>query len=196
LKYFILFLLFIFQIRGAHGQSTWEARAGINDASFGSKNADQGLQTTSKISFYIGACVNLPVGRHFSITPGIEYAMQGGTVTDNSNFFVGNGNFSLQYIAVPIQLRYDLSSKIFFQTGPRASILISAAVSENGSTFHGTNGFSAIDYSWEMGAGLLLSKEIGIDFHYNLGINSIYEANNISDLKNRVFQAGLFYLFK
>ena len=45
------------------------------------------------------------------------------------------------------------------------------------------------------GGGYLVRSGLGVDVRYNLGISNISENNDV-DVKNRVWQFGLFYQFR
>jgi hypothetical protein len=55
--------------------------------------------------------------------------------------------------------------------------------------------FKNTDFSWAFGLGYLATSGLGVDARYNLGISNINNTSRTADVRNSVFQFGLFYQF-
>ncbi|RYD87357.1 MAG: PorT family protein, partial [Sphingobacteriales bacterium] len=95
----------------------------------------------------------------------------------------------------PVLAQYMTQSGFRLQTGPQLGILTSGKFADAGGNVERNvkEDMSNIDFSWVFGAGFLFPGGVGIDARYNLGITDVWEGP--AQLKNSVFQLGLFYQF-
>jgi hypothetical protein len=56
------------------------------------------------------------------------------------------------------------------------------------------NRFKQSDLGWAFGIGFLSTSGLGVDARYNLGLSDITKGRG--NVKNRVWQFGLFYQFR
>lgn len=103
-----------------------------------------------------------------------------------------NNKLELNYLSLPILGQYMFGNGLRIQTGPQFAYRVNnnAASGHAGSL---DNTYKKTDFSWSLGAGYLTRSGLGFDARYNYGLTDI--SKNNSDIKNRVWQLGLFYQF-
>lgn len=77
------------------------------------------------------------------------------------------------------------------QTGPQMGFLTAAQYKGAGEEATIKSSLKDTEFSWSFGASYLSRIGLGIDARYNLGLTDISKTS--ADIKNRVWQAGLFY---
>jgi hypothetical protein len=81
------------------------------------------------------------------------------------------------------------------QTGPQLGILASVndKLNDVETGNFTSDDFKSIDFAWSAGLGYLTYSGFGIDARYNFGLSNINDFGT-NNLKNNVFQVGLFYM--
>lgn len=192
--------------------------ANAQDARFGLKGGidfsnftgdTEGIDFKSRVGFTIGGFVEIKFSEKFAIQPEILYATQGakvknfGVQLDNWTYVVGNVNFNLAYINVPLMFKYYASEGFALEAGPQIGFLTSA---KSKTTVNGYNrshemnvkdSFQSIDFALNFGASYDFTKNVSIDGRYNLGLANIAktEAGDETKLHNSVFLVTLGYKF-
>jgi len=95
-------------------------KAGGNLSSF------TGSDSKSKIGFYAGAFVNVPLSEAFSIQPEVVYSQQGAKAKDQYYFgaiAVTDMKQTLGYINVPVMVQYNATPKFYLEVGPEFGFL-------------------------------------------------------------------------
>jgi hypothetical protein len=157
-------------------------KAGVNFSALGANGSNSDHRT----GLHAGLLAHLHVSPHFAVQPEVMYSSQGAEYIDAVKT-------KLNYVNVPVLAQYMFGSGLRLQTGPQIGFLTSAE-SKNGNTeTEVNNSFKKTDVSWAFGTSYLTRSNLGIDARYNLGLTDV--SNNNSDLKNRVWQVGLFYQF-
>jgi hypothetical protein len=77
------------------------------------------------------------------------------------------------------------------QTGPQVGFLTNARSKGGGEEATIKTSLKDTDFSWSFGGSYLSRIGLGIDARYNLGLTDINKT--AADMKNRVWQVGLFY---
>ncbi|MBO9684525.1 MAG: PorT family protein [Flavisolibacter sp.] len=163
------------------------AQIGIKGGANFSALSANGSSSDQRTGFNAGLLAHFHVSPHFAVQPEVMYSSQGAEYTDVAKT-------KLNYINVPVLGQYMFGNGLRLQTGPQVGILTSAE-SKNGNTeTEVKSSFKKTDVSWSFGTSYLTRSNIGIDARYNLGLTDI--SKNNSDLKNRVWQVGLFYQFR
>jgi hypothetical protein len=159
-------------------------KGGVNLANF--KN-ESNSNTDSKTGFYAGGLAHIHLSKSFAIQPEVVYSQQGAEA--------GNAKWKANYVNIPVLAQYMFGNGFRLQTGPQLGILTSSEVKSGGTETDLDNVFKTTDFSWSFGTSYLFDKGLGIDARYNLGLSNINK-NESPELKNRVWQLGLFYQFK
>lgn len=104
------------------------AKAGVNLASIAGDEIDD---FNGRIGFHVGALVEIPINKKFSIQPELLYSMHGAareySVIPNGGYGIKyETNLNLDYINIPIMAKYYIIDGLSFETGPQFGILVSA----------------------------------------------------------------------
>lgn len=157
-------------------------KAGVNFSAFSANGSSSGHRT----GFNGGVLAHFHVNPHFAVQPEVMYSSQGAEFTDVART-------KMNYINVPVLGQYMFGNGLRLQTGPQIGFL-TTAISKNGNSESLDNSFQRTDIAWSFGSSYLTKSNIGIDARYNLGLTDI--SKNNSNVKNRVWQIGLFYQFR
>lgn len=160
---------------------------------------NQGTQTSSRVGFHVGALAHIHVAPSIAIQPEAVYSSQGFKyIYDAPGTYNGEHSVALDYINIPVLFQYMIGTGFRLETGPQLGILVNAQDRQNGNNtgIFTTSDFKSTDFSWAFGAGLLSSSGLGLDVRYNVGISNVRNVPGYtSNVRNGVFQAGLFYQF-
>jgi hypothetical protein len=145
-----------------------------------------------KSGFNTGLYASIPFSKSFSLEPECIYSQQGTSFQNDT----AHGTLNYDYINIPVLIRYRLAMGLFFETGLQVGILLSANEKSNGNSTDIMYKTYSPDYSWPMGLGYEMpNKHFGIDLRYNLGLINILRSGSDANVKNSVFQFGVFYTF-
>lgn len=181
-------------------QSTDGPRFGVKAG--GNLSSFTGGDSKSKIGFYAGAFVNVPLSEAFSIQPEIVYSQQGAKAKDDyemATYTIKNMKQTLGYINVPVMLQYNATPEFYLEAGPEFGLLISAQAKGdiNGSTYKADNKESMNNFNFGAGIGLgyKFTPNLGMNARYIAGITKILKNDFGDSSKNTNFQLGVNYLF-
>ena len=170
--------------------------AGVNLSTIG---GDSISGAKNKTGFFVGGTVIVPMGSGFSFNPELTYSLKGAKFSDQGT----NGSFKLNYLELPILLRYDFAvagtTRPFLLAGPALGFQTSCKISgEDQST---TVTFGCKDFFDQLGAPIDVKKfdtgamfgggvafdvsghTMSLGLRYNLGLNDVFSD---TDAKNRV----------
>lgn len=150
------------------------------------------LKTGAQLSdhrtgYYAGALAHIHLNRHFALQPEVMYSSQG---AENSS----TAKTKLHYINVPVLGQYMFGNGFRLQTGPQVGFLTAAQLESGNEEAPIKTSLKDTDFSWSFGAGYVSRIGLGIDARYNLGLNDVSKTS--AEMKNRVWQVGLFYQFR
>lgn len=161
--------------------------------------------------FNVGLLLSVPLSNKFSFQPEVVYSNQGASGRPAGGYLVSaTEKYQLNYVNVPLLLKYHLPLGFFVETGPQVGLLVSARIDEtvigdvNDNHYHVKDQFKSTDFSWALGAGYLAPIDLGFDIRYNRGLTDISNATasgmqnapvQNGSIKNSVVQIGIFYLF-
>ncbi|SEH29943.1 porin family protein [Chryseobacterium culicis] len=171
-------------------------KAGGNLSSF------TGGDSKSKIGFYAGAFVNVPLSESFSIQPEVVYSQQGAKAKDDyemATYTIKNMQQNLGYINVPIMLQYNATPELYFEAGPEFGLLVSAQAKGdiNGSTYKANNKDNLKNFNFGAGIGLgyKFTPHLGVNVRYVAGLTKVLKNEFGDSSKNTNFQLGINYYF-
>jgi opacity protein-like surface antigen len=149
---------------------------------------NQTANTTSRTAFHVGALVHIHLSPNIAIQPEVSYSSQGAK-------YPNLGVEKVNYVNIPVLFQYMFNGGLRLETGPQLGILTSAQLERySGGDMDVKSQFSNGDFSWAFGIGYLSNVGLGIDARYNLGLINVVNTDQ-HDVKNRVWQFGLFYQF-
>jgi hypothetical protein len=127
--------------------------------------------------FHIGAYVNLNFSEKWGITPELLYTAYGSTWD--------NAKVDLDYVAIPVMLRFKPVSLLSLEAGPQFSYLTKANAENVGDV---KDQLKNNDFGLAFGAGLHLPLGFNAGARYILGFTNISDVSGSESIKNRTFQ--------
>ena len=170
---------------GASAQVNFGLKAGMNISTL---RGDGVEKANSLIGANVGAFVNIPVSTMFSFQPEVLYSMEGAKED------VFDTKIMLNYVNIPLMLKYTDASGFFGELGPQIGFLTSAKSKINGNTADIKDLFKSTNFSLGIGAGFNFTSSVGVGLRYNLGLSNISEDTN-DDVKTGNFSIGIHYSF-
>jgi len=185
-------------------------KAGLNISRLTSDENE--LESSDKTGFTAGLMAEIPLAKNFAIQPEVLYSQQGMKFSysdidvQNSHY---NSTIRLNYLNIPVMLKYYVVKGLSVQAGPQIGILLKADNKyqdnflgyENQETFNLSNYANGIDTSVNFGLGYQFQDRFYADLRYNISYSDIFKEASAdtyvinSDMKNRVFQITLGYFF-
>ncbi|ULQ57914.1 PorT family protein [Flavihumibacter rivuli] len=187
MKKVFLVLLGAAALGTAKAQVQYGVKAGANFANVIGSDADDAKM---KVGFNAGAFARFSINESFKVQPELVYSGQGAKYDDESLDL----KLNLDYLNIPVLFQYHTNSGFFAETGPQLGFLLSAKLKADGESEDVKDSFKSTDFSWAFGAGYQFAQGFGVNARYNLGLSKIEESGE-ANVKNGVFQVGLFYTF-
>lgn len=175
----------------ADQQASFGIRGGVNFFNWGGSDAS-GNDYTNRAGFHAGLYGNMFVTDRFSIEPGAYYSVKG---TQNNN--IVDSRAVLNYIDVPILLRFYATDGLNIFAGPQGSILLGSRFEGDafGQTFGwDTDAVNDIDAGLVFGLGYNLPIGLNIQGSYDLGLTPVFQDSN-ANIYNRGFKVSLGFSF-
>jgi len=173
----------------ANAQFQFGVKGGFN---FSSLNGSDIQDARTRVSANLGAFIRLPIAERVSLQPELVYSSQG------AKFVNPDESFPVNYLNIPILLRFGVGGGFAIYTGPQIGILLSAKDKMNGNSIDLKDAYKSSDLSWAFGLGYKIPQTpVGIDFRYNAGLSNIEEHsfnNSHGSIRNGVFQLGVTYV--
>jgi hypothetical protein len=196
-KAIILLCLLITGFEAAQAQEYFKfgIKGGLNISGFSGKDAIQ-ANFKDRSDIHFGVLSEIMVGDQFALQPEIVYSSQGGTsFSQDFNELSGEEtNFKVDYISLPVMLKYFIIPGLSIEVGPRFSFLIDSRVEtiSSGSTseLDVTNRTEKFDLGVAGGLGYDLPWGIIVQARYLRGFSAIYEDVNY---RNSLIQLSLGY---
>jgi hypothetical protein len=191
MKKTLLLAMAFFALKAATAQRTethFGLKAGVNVANIKIQNAGEG---DGRIGFHVGGLAHIHITDKFALQPELVFSAQGRRETINGIKYKTN----LSYINLPVLGQYMTGSGFRLETGPQLGLLVAAETGVEDDLEGIRDQYKKIDVSWAFGAGYLIpGSGLGFDARYNLGLSNINDLSS-RQVKNRVFQFGVFYQF-
>lgn len=177
---FSALMLLLLNVAFAQHAVQFGIKGGVNFANL----KDENNSSDAKTGFNAGALAHIHLSKSFALQPEVVYSAQGAEYA--------NGKMRLNYINIPVLAQYMFGNGFRLQTGPQLGILTTSEF-KSGHAETDVDNLKNTDVAWSFGASYLSNMGLGIDGRYNLGLTDV---SKNSDLKNRVWQLGLFYQFR
>lgn len=155
----------------------------------------------SKFGVYGGIAAGIALKKGFSLHAELYYSQQGNKLevqnTDQWGNDIGKAKltYRLNYINLPVLIRYELPKGFFAETGLQAGVLANARVKGAGGSTDIKDSYESFDLSLPFGLGFTFKNGLGANLRYNAGLTNIYKVKIVKP-HNSVVQLGLFYNFK
>jgi len=183
----------------ANAQVKFGLKAGINLASYTGKDVSLlGTGKEGKLDFNGGGLVNIGLCKSFSLQPEIFFSGQG------TRLGIGNpgggAEFDVDYVNVPLLLKYNVTKGFAVEAGPQVGFLISAIgkpYTTGQSAINEKSFFNTMSYSVAGGISYLTDANLGFDARYNWGLSKdlLSGVDNPYKIFGSVFQLGAYYMF-
>jgi len=158
-------------------------KGGVNISSLDVKD---GVDWDSKAGVHLGGLAHIHLAPHWGVQPELVFSQQGGEYKGDK--------WKINYLNIPVLLQYMTGTGFRIQTGPQLGFALSSEAKQGDVEIDNNDDVNTLDLSWSFGASYLFPGGIGVDARYNHGISDVYEPSNY-EVRNRVFQIGLFYQF-
>ena len=205
MKKIILAAFSLFVFGAAHAQLKFGVKAGVNFASISNSYSGLGSDFNedykTSVGFNAGGFVEIKLSDKFALQPEVLFSMEGAKLTSSSNDGVGFSSSSsskihLDYINVPVMLKFYPIHKLFVEAGPQVGFLVSAKSKDKSSDtetdFDGVvtttstsqttdvKGFyKSIDFGVNVGVGYEFTDMIYANLRYNIGLSDISKNGNV-----------------
>lgn len=138
---------------------------------------DDGVDDNNVLwGFNAGVYAAFPISDNIFIQPEILFTTKGAELEYNNDFASGTSKFKLNYIEVPLLVRFDLTENFNIHVGGYASYLVSSKVTGDGDIEFDeeldADDFERFDAGLSAGIGIKLNP-IGIGLRYNYGLTTI-----------------------
>ena len=176
------------------------AKLGLNLSSLRSD-----MDFDSKIGFNLGVFAEINLSDKLIFQPELLYSTQGASLEqsfDSNSFKITN---SVDYLNIPLTLKYGVTDKLFLEFGPQLGFLLSGESkyeeTYGGETTSETEDIkeftNSIDFGLNFGVSFNIAENIMIAARYNLGLSNIVDEEDRDDekLQNSVFSLSLGYRF-
>ena len=165
-------------------------KAGLNIATLKVENVET---VDSRLGLHGGLLAHIHLAPQWGLQPELLYSAQG--MEEDLDNDGRDNKWKLDYINVPVMVQYMFNNGFRLEAGPQVGFLVNAEIEgEDGSDLDVKDDLKKIDAGLGFGVGYLSYSGFGIDARYNLGLSNINDAAG-NEIKNRVFQVGLFYMF-
>ena len=144
------------------------------------------------LSYHLGAFVEIDFNKKIGLQPEVYFNQA--TATRSSSFSTiytanpnANTDIKLNYLSIPVLLRYNVGKAVTLHLGPQFSILMN-----NDKTLlqNGQEAFKGGDFA--MAGGLQLNlKMLRIYGRYNVGLSNINDIDDRDEWKSQQLQLGL-----
>ena len=178
----------------AQGQIKLGVKAGLNINSINFKDLPSNLSASNKTGFFAGLQADFTVPL-IGIGADIAVLYDNKTSQYAMSDEQGNptlGNTTLQYIDLPINLKYTLGlsslASIYLATGPQFAFNISGKTLK-GFTEGQTWNLKKTEFSWNFGAGVTLLSHYRVGYTFSLACGKTADLN-VSDLRSTVNTAA------
>jgi hypothetical protein len=171
--------------------------AGVN---FASLTGDNTNNQSSLTGFHAGAVVDIPFADGFSVQPGLVYSAQGAEYEDSEEDGISyDGKFKLDYLNVPLIVKYEVADGFTLEAGPQIGFNISAKdeyESPEDSGEEDIEDFKSIDFAASVGLGYTMASGLNIGARYNIGLTELDDSDvEPENWKNGVVQISIGYFF-
>jgi hypothetical protein len=202
-KLSVLFLvLFMFSFV-AYGQMQIGLKAGLNISNLSGSDAGS---PDSRTGFAGGAYFMYQFSPMFAIQPEAYYTMKGAKQKGTESGYTYTATLSLDYIEIPVLLKLlipiqgsNINPSVFagpsiaFNTTHKVKVEVAGQSAESD-----IQNIKSTDFSLVFGAGLgfpIGKNQLGFDVRYILGLSTIDDTSDPSDVKNGVINFNVYYGF-
>ncbi len=161
--------IFLFAIANSNGQeAVFGIRLGANLSSISSSDIPKDLED-SRLGVVVGFLAEYPLNENWSLQPEFQYSS------------MGNDDESLRvdYLQLPIFIKYNISELFNVHIGPQASLKIWEWEDKTTSQAN----FNTFNFSAVAGFGVNITENFFADIRYAFGVTNIFDTTNSLDIE-------------
>ncbi len=186
----VVILLSVATISQAQG-----LRGGIKAGANLNKISGQSFNDGFDASYHFGGFLEIDINKKWGFQPEVLWSQ---TTSKPSSFrtvystninplFNGNEQIKLDYLSIPLLLRYNVGGILTLNAGPQYSILLKK---DRTMLQNGESAFKEGDFALVLG-GQLNFKYLRVYGRYNIGLQNINDIDNKDKWTNQQIQAGI-----
>ncbi len=170
------------------------ARLGIKGGANLTKISGKTFNEEFDLGYQLGLFSELDFSKKFGIQPEVLYSQVNTKRSSGFNSIYTNlteggasNDIQLNYLSIPILLRYNIGKFLTLNLGPEFSVLVDH---KENVLANGQNAFKKGDFSMVGGIGLNISR-LRVYGRYNVGLNNINDIDDREKWKNQQVQLGV-----
>lgn len=186
---FLMLFLVVFNVQ-AQGGFKLGIKAGANLNQISGQSFKDGYD----LSYHLGGFAEIDFNKRWGIQPELLWSQSKTTRSSGfnsiyQNVFNPNGDqqIKLDYLAIPILVRYNVGKMITLNAGPQFGILINQ---NDNLLVNGQSAFKKGDFAMVFGTQLNLNF-VRIYGRYNIGLQNINDIDNKEKWTNQQIQLGV-----
>lgn len=189
-KFYVFTMLLLGLNLGAQAQDLgFGIKGGLNFSSFSGTDAEE-FDFEGRTGYHLGLTMELPLGGNFALQPEVLYSTLGAKTNQVVLDEATNADFRVDYISVPVLVKYYLIGGLNLEAGPQFSWNAKSEIDgdfddEVRQEFEDANSFDvggAVGLAYDLPLGLFAQAR------YIFGLSEIYET---SDIKNELIQVSV-----
>ena len=165
-------------------------KVGYNNAKLEGKNFRDFHDSNSKNGYHVGFFAEIRFNK-LAIQPEVYYSSAGGTWRNTTANV--DRDFNLEYVNVPVMIKYYITHGIAIEAGPQAGFLTDSKMKFSDLDPDSPK-FNDFDFSVNVGLSINLPLHLMLSARYNAGLTNVVDHPDV-DWKNRVMQLSLGYKF-
>lgn len=190
----LMFTIFVLVITGVAVNAQSGFRLGIKAGANLNQISGQTFDDGYDLSYHLGGFAEIDFTKKWGLQPEVLWSQSKTTRTSGFNNIYqpiinpgSDQQIKLDYILIPILLRYNVGKMLTLNAGPQFGILINQ---DNNLLINGQNAFKNGDFSMVFGGQLNFSS-LRIYGRYNIGLNNINDIDNKEKWTNQQIQLGV-----
>ncbi|MBL7760207.1 MAG: porin family protein [Sediminibacterium sp.] len=185
----LLLTLLSFTVIGITANAQGGFRLGVKAGANMNKISGQSFKDGYDLSYHVGAFAEIDITKTIGIQPEVLWNQ---TTTKRANSFDAiyaslPQDVKLQYLAIPVLLRINVTNLITLNAGPQFGILMNK---DDNLITNGQAAFKSGDFSLVAGAQLNLTA-LRIYGRYNIGLQNVNDVTSQEKWKNQQIQLGV-----
>ena len=197
-RIYVFTLMFIGMTLGVQAQDFgFGIKGGLNFSSFSGSDTEE-LNFEGRTGYHLGLTMEVPLAEDFSIQPEVLYSTMGAKTNDFEFEQATDANFNVDYISVPVMLKYYVLGGLNLEAGPQFSWNSKSEVEGDFASEQVQNEFDAITdgtRTFDVGGAVGLAYDLPLGLfagaRYVFGFSKIYDSEGFSDVKNNLVQVSV-----
>jgi len=162
-------------------EAEFGVKGGFNMSNMYTENADD---ENIIYGFNVGVYGSFPITEHIAIQPELYFTTKGSELEYNNEFVTGAAKFRLDYIQLPIMVKFNLTDNFNIHAGPYGAYLVGAKLkSENDQDIFefeedlDTDDFEKFEFGVSLGIGFDFDP-VSIGLRYDYGLTTVGKEQN------------------